>query len=308
MRPLFLTLTIPAFTAALAGQSCLNVCVSSHWGEPLVSTQFLPATFAIRVPGLPHSDVICQIEFFCETRSPQPLWMPVWIYDRGPSGAPQSPIASGSMFVDTTPGICTASVQAPMPANADFFIVFDNAIGNLTPPVAGFGSYGSPAQEHWHGGPPSWNGPFATGRYIYRLFCESGSVQGTFTTVGQGCPGTNGVPVIGAVGSAVIGNTVQLTLTQAPAGAPTVVVLSTIPMPINLGSVGAPGCVLEQVPEASFGMVTGATGAAAFPFPIPNNVAFVGLPISAQWAVIEPGANQLGIVFSRGGVLTIGDF
>ncbi len=71
--------------------------------------------------------------------------MPVWIYDRGPSGAPQSPIGSGNMFVGTTPAAYTASVQAQVQANTDFFIVFDNAIGDLTPPVAGFGSLGEPS-------------------------------------------------------------------------------------------------------------------------------------------------------------------
>ncbi len=123
---------------------------------PLQAAQFLPTTIAIRVPGLPQNDVICQIEFFCATRSGQPVQMPVWIHDRAASGAPQSPIESGTMLVGTNPGSCVAPVQAPVQANTDFFVVFDNAVGNLRPPVLGYGNYGTGASEHWHSGPPNW--------------------------------------------------------------------------------------------------------------------------------------------------------
>lgn len=292
----------------LPGQSCVNACISSHWGQPLMlNAQILPTTFAIRVPGLPYADTICQIEFFCKTRSSQPVNMPVWIYDRAPSGAPQSPIGSGTMFVGTTPAAYTASVQAAVPANTDFFVVFDNAIGNLTPPLAGWGSYGTAAQEHWHTG-PNWIGPFATGKYIFQLYCSSGTVQGAFATVGQGCAGSNGVPVINAVGSPIIGETTQVTLTQAPLSAPVILVMGTAPTSVPLGAVGAPGCVLEQQPIVAAGMTAGSIGAVAYPFPIPNNPAFVGMQVHAQWAVGDFGVNQLGLVFSKGGVLTIGDF
>jgi len=303
-----LRLIAAALAAALPGQSCVNPCISSHWGAPLLTNaQFLPTTVALRVAGLPQADTVCQIEFFCKTRNNQPVVMPVWIYDRSPSGAPQTQLSSGSMYVGTTAGAYTASVQAALPANTDFFIVFDNAVGNLTPPVTTWGSYGATPQEHWHTG-PSWFGPFFSAQYIYQVYCSTGTVQGTFATQGQGCPGSNGVPAINLVGDPIIGEMTQVTLMQAPLTAPAFCVLGTVPASLPLDLAGAPGCVLEQQPIIVAGMTAGSTGAVAYPFLIPNNAAFVGLQVLTQWAVVDPGVNQLGLVFSKGGILTIGDF
>lgn len=301
-------LLLPALATALPAQSCVNPCVSSHWGAPLLTNaQFLPTTVALRVPGLSQADTVCQIEFFCKTRGNQPVLMPVWIYDRSPTGAPQSALGSGIMYVGTTAGAYTASVQAALPANTDFFVVFDNAVGNLTPPVTSWGSYGTTPQEHWHTG-PSWSGPHFSAQYIYRIYCSTGTVQGTFATQGSGCPGSNGIPVIDAVGDPVIGEITQVTLTQAPLATPVFCVLGTAAASLPLDAAGAPGCVLEPHPILVAAMTTGSIGATAYPFAIPNAPAFVGAQVLAQWAVVDPGSNQLGLVFSKGGVLTIGDF
>lgn len=309
MRPrsLLPALAIPLLSAGLAAQSCVNPCISANWGEPLRNAQFLPTTFAIRVPGPPQNDVICQMELFCATRNSQPVQMPVWIYDRGPSGAPQAPIAAGTMLIGTVPGSCVASLSAPVQANTDFFIVFDNAVGNLRPPVSSWGNYGGTAHEHWHTG-PNWSGPWFSGEYVYQLYCSSGTVQASFTTTGQGCAGTNGIPRIGAVGTPLIGTWFQVTLQQAPNLAPVVYAMGLVPNQVNLGLYGAPGCVVEHSPVISAALTAGSTGAASFPFQVPTHSSFVGMQIHSQWAVLDPGANQLGIVVSKGGVLTIGDF
>jgi len=307
-RPLFPALATLLLAAGLAAQPCIKVGASSHWGEPLVSTQFLRTNFAIRVPGLAQNDTICQIELFCYTRSAQPVSMPVWIYDRAPSGAPGSPLSAGTMTVGTTAAAYTASVQAPVQANTDFFIVFDNAVGNLAPPTAGRASYGGSAEEHWHGGPPSWAGPYYTGKYIYRLYCSSGTVEGLFSTVGQGCSGTLGVPRIGSFGSPVIGQVFQVTLAQAPNAASVVHFIGGAANPISLAPIGAEGCVLEQAPLVAIGMRAGSTGSASFPYRLPNDPTLLAVRLHMQWAVVDPSANLLGIVVSPGGVATIGDF
>ena len=53
---------------------------------------------------------------------------------------------------------------------------------------------------------------------------------------------------------------------------------------------------------------TGSTGAVAYPLSIPSDPTLVGLPIRSQWAAVDPSANALGLAFSPGGILTIGDF
>ena len=310
MRSFFVPAALAALllVAGLAAQSCVNVCASSNWGSPLRAARFTPTTIAIRVPGLATADVLCQIEFFCSTRSSQPVQMPVWIYDRAPSGAPGSPLGAGTMLVGTTAAAYSASIQAPVGANADFFIVFDNATGNLNPPVAGRGNSGSTPQEHWHSGPPTWTGPFTTGQFIYRVFCSSGTVPGGFATTGGGCAGRAGVPRIGGVGSPVLGSTFQVTLAGAPSGAASVFMIGLGPQSVRLDTLGAPGCVIELLPFATESRRTGSTGATSFPFFLPNDPSIVGARVLGQWAVVDPPANALGITVSPGGVLTIGDF
>ncbi len=275
----------------------------ANMGQPHRATQFTPTTVAFLVPGDPAAKTICAIELYCYTRNAAPVQLPVWIYDRAPSGAPGNPLASGTMLVDTAAAVYRASIRASLPAGADFFIAFDNAAGNLAPPVSRTGVVGT----HYHSG-PNWAGPYGSGAWMYRVYDDSGVQAATFTTVGSGCAGSLGVPRIGNVGQPVTGSIFQVTLANAPATGPVAHVIGTVATALDLGPLGAPGCTAEQLPIVALPRSTTPTGAAAVAYRVPADPALIGAVLRMQWVVVDPPANPLGVVVSKGGVAQVGDF
>ncbi len=76
---------------------------------------------------------------------------------------------------------------------------------------------------------------------------------------------------------------------------------------LDLGVIGADGCTLLTSVEAS--MPFGITGSiATVNLDIPADPALIGDTYYTQVAVIEPGANALGVTTSNGLTLTVGDF
>lgn len=115
---------------------------------------------------------------------------------------------------------------------------------------------------------------------------------------GGGQVGASEPPAIGAAGFA-------LTLSGAPASSAAVAWVGAsdaqwggLPLPLDLGLLGAPGCALLASVEASFAQLTSGAGEATQAVPLPANPALVGVSAYAQWAVFAPGANALGMVFS----------
>ncbi|MCA8943785.1 MAG: hypothetical protein KDB80_14575 [Planctomycetes bacterium] len=287
----------------LAAQPCVQVVVSNNWQQTHRSTQMTATQVAIAVPALAQTETICQVELRCYTRSASPVAMPVWIYD-GPGGVPGVALGVTTMTVGTTLADHTAPIQATVPGGTPFFIVFDNAVGNLAPPIALGGTIGM----HFVGGPSGWTGPFQTAAWMYQAYSSSGTLEGSFAEIGPGCPGIYGVPRIGVVGMPVTGTVSQVTLSNAPIRTPVQHLLGFAAAPVSLDALGLTGCVLEQNPVASFARLTGSTGAASFAYAIPNNPLLVGLQLHVQWSVLDPTANPLGLSLSPGGIATIGDY
>jgi hypothetical protein len=87
--------------------------------------------------------------------------------------------------------------------------------------------------------------------------------------------------------------------------------LGSLPLPLDLGPLGAPGCVLwndwwfvtatlvSPLPSASF-----SHGCVALRLPLEPTL--VGQVFYAQWAAVDPPRNALGLSFSNGVAATIG--
>jgi len=111
-------------------------------------------------------------------------------------------------------------------------------------------------------------------------------------TVGTGCPGGLGVPRITSAGLPRIGTTTSIAVadTAAPlavlfAGASTTT-WNGLPLPLDLGSIGAPGCRVHS----SWEVVVFAGAPGAVPVPIPLDPSLGGAALSWQWALTgEPG-------------------
>ena len=133
---------------------------------------------------------------------------------------------------------------------------------------------------------------------------------GTFTAFGTACAKSGSpLPAISATvsgGEPNIGTSVTYRLSNARASTPVVLIhgLSRtvsrgIPLPLNLAVINMPGCTLYVSDHATFGGSTNASGIATRTLPIPNNRSLIGVHVYDQWAIIDPGANPLGLTASN---------
>ena len=130
----------------------------------------------------------------------------------------------------------------------------------------------------------------------------------SFVSFGQGCQGTHGgTPQITAQ-NPIIGQNLAVGLTNGPPTAVAVLMFGTSPISIALDPFGAPGCVLLTSPAATMTLFTDPNGNLANPlaFIIPSLSELKGALLYNQWAVFDPGANNLNLIFSDGGIGTLG--
>lgn len=79
-----------------------------------------------------------------------------------------------------------------------------------------------------------------------------------------------------------------------------------IPLPFDLGLIGAPGCSLLVSTDIQLLTVTDPNGAAALRLALPTSRRFIGGTLYFQWVVVDPTANLAGLLTSRGLAATVG--
>ena len=105
----------------------------------------------------------------------------------------------------------------------------------------------------------------------------------------------------------LIGTTYNLSLANGvPLSAAVLVSGLSTTGPAGLALPGAPGCSVYPTPVARAQAVIDAAGNASLPITIPNSTVLTGIVAYHQWAVLDAGANQLGIVMSEAGQATVG--
>ncbi|HKB15316.1 MAG TPA: VCBS repeat-containing protein, partial [Planctomycetota bacterium] len=120
------------------------------------------------------------------------------------------------------------------------------------------------------------------------------------TVLGSGCPGSTGfVPRIATSGGAPTsaGNaSFKFHLSRALGGTLAILKIgfsSTswlgIPLPLDLGVFGIPGCFLLVSSDIHVPVLTTAAGRAVVPAPVPSNPLLSGATLYFQWYVVDPG-------------------
>ena len=109
-----------------------------------------------------------------------------------------------------------------------------------------------------------------------------------------------------AGGRPLVGRAFQVTLRAAAANSGVALSFDLFPQNIPMDINGMPGCTLLAIPLISLPAVSDANGKANVPLLIPPIPALVGGTLFVQWAIPDPGANQLGLVLSNGGRFTLG--
>lgn len=145
---------------------------------------------------------------------------------------------------------------------------------------------------------------------------QAAYVAGTLGAFGTGCGGASGTPQIALSGLPDLGATVNATVTQTdPAqnlfGVLMVGVSDTTwngaALPIDLGLVGIPGCLLRVAADLQFSMSTN-FGSATMPLAIPNQAPFLGASFYLQHFALDPTAfNGAQVVTTNGARMRIGN-
>ncbi|MEO6594377.1 MAG: kelch repeat-containing protein [Planctomycetota bacterium] len=154
-----------------------------------------------------------------------------------------------------------------------------------------------------------FGGRTSTGQFLNQTWEYYHPTPATYVLFGSGCPGSAGTPNLGVAANELpwLGETFEVNLTNAPSVSIGVLAWglsntssSIGPLPFNLGILGAPLCNLLVDPvhtEFSIAMAGNATVGRFFP----NNPAIAGALFYDQFAVLDAGANALGLSFSQGG-------
>lgn len=133
--------------------------------------------------------------------------------------------------------------------------------------------------------------------------------SGDFASIGTGCGGLDqyylGVPAIGRtltyqIGHATPGAFAQLNLGLSNTD------WAGFTLPFDLNPYGAPGCIVYNDALVGLPATIGANAYASVNIPVPYDLSLIGLTFYTQWQVIDPTANALGILVTKGMETRIG--
>ncbi len=170
-----------------------------------------------------------------------------------------------------------------------------------------------------NGGPNSMQAQlFPDGRVLLSYTATDNTYNSAIVGFSQGSGAGSGMsidvsdpPVAGGSLSAlnggrpVLGSTFQIVYDGYPAAGIGALNLGVVLTNTNLTVIGMPGCIVLTSPQLSLSQALPAAPA-TFSIPIPAVPALAGAQLHAQAVSIAPGANQLGVVLSNGGTLTLG--
>lgn len=205
-----------------------------------------------------------------------------------------------SVSLGTAPGFYRATFANPptVPAGP-FWIGIDHRnlatnLSNLTTGTA-VGSYQRPTLMLG-----AWTRSPFTVRPGFRVYCQN--------------PIGVGAPRLTVVGTPRIGATVQLNLSAALPNSAAFLAMglsdttsSSGPLPFSLAPLGAPGCFVLTSSESLQLRVVDGLGATSGGLTVPNDPSFVSMRLYAQYLVVHPTANSLGMLTSAGSNLFLGN-
>ena len=130
----------------------------------------------------------------------------------------------------------------------------------------------------------------------------------TYVSFGSGCQGTAGTPVLAPAPNDLpwLGGSFEVRVSNAP---PLAIALlawglsntatGALPLPLNLGVLGAPLCSLLVDPAATPAIVTDFLGQGVIVRNFPPTPSLVAIHFYDQFGVLDAGANALGLAFSQ---------
>jgi PKD repeat protein len=150
------------------------------------------------------------------------------------------------------------------------------------------------------------------GGFYYNLCSITG--EATSGIYGSGCVGTAGTPSrMNALSAPVIGGSYDLEVTNIPAPGLALMMIGLgnsawngLPLPLDLGVAGAPGCMLQQDALLTDTLIAPGSNA-PWSLAIPSNPALQCFQIYNQAAIFDATANALGFYFSDARAAVLGN-
>lgn len=157
--------------------------------------------------------------------------------------------------------------------------------------------------------PRLWNGAF----YYQVCSVSNTAAAGTYAS---GCANSAGsVPSMTVASMPQLGTNYEVDVDAGlGVAAATIVVLGEskdvfngLPLPLDLGVIGAPGCELATSADATALLIANPGPGNIYPVPIPNDPLLICASFYAQAAVLDIPANSLGFVLSNAQAAVIGN-
>jgi len=235
----------------------------------------------------------------------------LWSHDPV-NNRPLAQLAIGSWNMMTIRGWQGANLTPPvfLTTGTDFWVVW-GCINGSQASTAGNGAGAQPYRGSFDGG-ASWNGPFTSRQWKYRIWCDG--PPGQHEVFGTSCSGATRIrPVLGWSGVPNLGSTFTLLLDRAPANSFAILAVGDSntnylgnPLPFSLAGLGAPGCSVQAAPVSTTFVPTDGVGQASVTLNMPNLALLFGLQFYDQWLVLDAGANALGLLATNGGAGIVG--
>jgi hypothetical protein len=154
-------------------------------------------------------------------------------------------------------------------------------------------------------------GTLVFGNYPYP-YTDTWELGFNRTSLGPGCAGSNGVPVLDTASVLRIGGSFTTELAGLASGAPLAIVVSgsssaawgATALPLDLTPLGMTGCSLRVRPDL-ISVLPLVGGRAALVLDVPLESSLVGRTLAQQGLSFDPRANAVGLAFSNAIVATI---
>ena len=210
------------------------------------------------------------------------------------AGMPTNPVAKAVTTITILAAYGSYSGMFPTPiplVPGNYALVHNRITGSSSHPIC---PSGTPSTHYWHPPPASstatWSGPWNTQGWAFEVICLGG---GSIPTISN-----TGVPKINA--------SFSVDLKKAAGNAACALFIGATRTKLDLTGMGAPGCLWLATAHITLGTKASAAGMAMTKLAVSNNNWLVNKKLYFQWAVIDAGANRLGVVLTAGGEATIG--
>lgn len=303
MRILSFTLATTALTAALSAQTAVVHANGNNFLYDNGSSMGGPNLLLGMRTTVPTTMVVTRLEVWTGegigTNS-----LALWTHD-AVNNRPGTSLGGSTWSMGLTNGWQGVNLATPLVLlpNDTVWVVWGPINGAQSSTI---GAGAGPVYRGSFDGGTTWNGPFSSQQWKFRLWTGT---PGHYEVYGTGCLGSRGRPGLAWFGMPMAGGQFQVTLDRGPLGSFAMLAFGDsdsqsngTPLPYSLTPLGAPNCSVLASPLVTLLYGTDpASGQSVATVTLPADPGLLGFSFYDQWFCFDPAANALGLSVSNGG-------